>query len=363
MIYFPIVKTRDAELRGMCQLSPKVKMSVTPLFELTKSRKTKNADHGPIQKRLEKIATEYGKTPFGIDLTSFPHLKNKEIDMLYKNQDGFRNWLTFLKRQKTIFPFIIPTLLRSDEGLEDANAYIETHNKEVTEISKLFSKKIYRIPKDYDVAELEFDLKHLFDPDNPPIALLDMGFIPKAKGKMYASNAQGLLEAIHQTPYKIKFVVLAGSSYPKDPTENCGRSDHGENILEEVVMFDQCQKYFPQLIYGDYATIYPLLNEQAGGRGWTPRIDFPTKESIVYYRCKKLETDVNFARAYTEVARKVVADSKFKWLMGQLGQQCWGINQILMAADGYPPGLSPSFWISVRIQLHVTLQNLIRSKE
>jgi len=360
MIYLPIIKTRDAELRGVCQLSPEVKELVTPLFELTKSRKTKNAVHGPIQKRLERI-TEYGKTPFGIDLTSFPLLKNKEIDLLYNNRDGFKQWLTFLKRQKSVFPSLIPTLLMSDEGLDDADAYIETHRREVTEMDRLFSEKIYRIPKDYDVEEIDFDLTHLFDPTAPPMVLLDMGAIPKDKGTIYASNAQKQLEAIHREQYKIKFVILAGSSYPKDPAGNCGGGDHGENMLEEVTMFDQCQKNFPQLIYGDYATIYPLLNEQAGGQGWIPRIDFPTEKSIVYYRRRRHETEVNYVPAYTEVARRVVADNKFKRLMGQLGQQCWGINQIQLAAEGYPPGLSPSFWMSVRIQLHVTLQSRIRS--
>jgi len=362
MIYFPIIKTRDAELRGMCQLSPEVKRTVIPLFELTKSRKTKNADHGPIAKRLEKIASGYGITPFGIDLTSSGNLMNKEIDLLYKNQDGFKNWRTFLEQQKVVFPKLIPTLLRSDEGLDDDDAYIRAHKMQATEISRFFSQKIYRIPDDYETGEIDFDMENLFDSSSPPIVLLDMGFIPKDKGSIYANAAEKQLEAIYRTRHKIKNVILAGASFPKDPTEYNNGNDHGENVLEEVAMFEQCRVKFPKLIYGDYATIYPLHNDRAGGRGWIPRIDFPTEKSIVYHRRRKHKTENSYAPAYIDVANMVVNDDKFKWLRRQLKDQCWGINQILQAADGYPPGTAPSFWISVRIQLHVTLQYQIRSK-
>jgi hypothetical protein len=360
MIYFPIVKTRDAELRGVCWLADKTKTTATPLFELTRSRKTKKASHGPIEKRLETIAQEYGHTPFGIDLTSFVDLKNEEIEAFYDYRNGFGNWVSFVERQQTVFPSLIPTLIVSDEDIDTEEKYVETHKKESENLSDSFQKVIYRIPGDYDA--IEFDLDRFFEPTNPPIVLLDMGFIPKEKGKEFAKIAEQQLMTIHQPQYGIKHVILAGSSFPKDPTENNGGNDHGENILEEVIMFEQCRKTYADLIYGDYATINPLPNERAGGNGWVPRIDFPTEKAIIYHRRRKKKNENNYAPAYIEVARTVVEDDRFSRLRKRLGDQCWGISQILLAAEGYPPSMAPAFWISVRIHLHITLQCLIRSK-
>lgn len=354
--YIPIVKTKDAELRGMCSLSPETKGDIVPLFELTRSRISKNNPEGSVRKRLLQIAEDYGVTPLGLDLTSFTDLQNREILDFYDPINGFRKWTDFIAAQKSIFQRLYPALLISDSNIDTKEEYRERHRPEIATLLELCEQLVYRVPGDYEA--LEFDLDNLFDKTRPPIVLLDMEFIPKEKGKIYAEVALKSLRMIFQQRYGIKTVILAGSSYPKDPAENGGDS-RGENKLEEIVMFNHCRKEFPLLVYGDYATIYPLPNLRAGSHGWVPRIDFPTETSIVYYRERKKIGEKSYKEAYIRVAKKVVEDKQFRLLQDKIGNQNWGIRQIMEAANGYPPSMAPAFWISVRINLHVTLRRLI----
>lgn len=352
--YLPIVKTRDAELRGVCPLLHETKSDIIPLFELTRSRITKKSPDGPVGKRLEKIASDYGTTPLGLDLTSFTDLQNKEIYGYYDSRHGFQRWTRFIDEQTQTFPDIYPVLLISDIGIETEEEYQSRHQPEVASLLESCGKLIYRVAGDY--SALEFDLDTLFDPSSLPIVLLDMEFIPKDKSRIYAEKAKPILQTIYERG--IQHVIIAGSSYPQDPTEN-GNDKRGENKLEEVLMYDLCKESFSGLIYGDYATINPLPNLRAGGRGWVPRIDFPTPDSIIYYRDRKGKHEGSYKDAYIRVAKDVVADRKFQELRRRIGDHNWGVQQILMAAGGYPPGMSPSFWISVRINLHITLRRMI----
>jgi hypothetical protein len=356
--YLPILKTRDAELRGITKVSDKTKGFITPLFELTKSRKTQKSPDGPIRKKLEKIATDYGKTPFALDLTSFIDLKNPEIEKLYDYRKGFDNWITFIRDLKeSDFPNIVPVLLISEENISTEEEYIQRHKQEIDSFVGFCSTNfIYRSFSENEV--FEFDINKLFDRYSP-IVLLDMGYIRKDKWQSYASKAKEQLSIIKNIQ-NIQDVILAGSSFPQDPTENSG-DEKGSIILEEVLMFDECKKQYPFLIYGDYATINPEPNLRAGGNGWVPRIDFPKIDgkSIIYYRSRKSKAERNYEAAYIRVAKKVIEDEQFKLLQKKLSEDNWGIQQILNAANGFPPGLSPSFWISVRINLHVTLRHIL----
>jgi hypothetical protein len=245
----------------------------------------------------------------------------------------------------------------SDEGIKSEQQYAEVHQQESKELLNICDNIIYRVPLDYEA--IEFDLKIFFATEKSPIVLLDACFIPKEKGKIYSKIVTPIITSLYQSHPKVKQVILAGSSFPSDPTAYNNGKDYGENQIEECIMYEECRKIYPNLIYGDYATIHPLPNERAGGHGWIPRIDFPTESSIIYYRSRKDQTESNYTQAYKRAARKVVNDLRFVQLHEKLGENNWGIQQILLAARGYPPGLSPSFWISVRINLHVTLRHLL----
>ena len=108
--------------------------------------------------------------------------------------------------------------------------------------------------------------------------------------------------------------------------------------------------------YGDYGSINPLRNDLVFTRGWRPRIDFPTsKNRIFYYREKRSKdkggTYSSYGSHYVSVAKKVVGNGAFEDI-----PESWGVKQIKSAARGFPPGKSPSFWISVRMEIHMLQQ-------
>jgi hypothetical protein len=354
MRYVPILKTRDAELRGIENLTENVKDAFTPLWELTKSRRTKQNLDGKIQRRLEKIHQIFGNRMFGLDLTSFIDLQNKEIHALFRQHNGFDAWVTFLKQQQETFDQIVPVLLMTDT--DNKEQYLAIHNEEVRKISDSFDKYIYRVNLDY--SDLKLDLGSIFKNQQiQPTALLDMEYIPKDRDNRYTQRAMEKLDILANAG--IREIILAGCSFPKNPTDS-GNDTTGEHRCTEIDIYNNCKKKFPNLIYGDYATIHPLPNERAGGQGWVPRIDFPFLDhdsiSIRYYRDRKNQGEQSYALAYVRVAKKVSKDREFNNLKNKLGENNWGIRQIGMASEGYPPALNSAFWISVRINLYITLR-------
>ena len=150
-------------------------------------------------------------------------------------------------------------------------------------------------------------------------------------------------------------IVLSATSFPKNPTE-FGGEEEGNFGLEEGFLYKKVDDAIDSTsIYGDYATINPIRSLQAGGQGWIPRIDMPTEELVFYYRSRKRELEASYAKAYTRVARQVIKDERYKEVKDKI-DNCWGIKQIELAAKGDPQGLSPSFWISVRMNIHITLR-------
>jgi hypothetical protein len=97
----------------------------------------------------------------------------------------------------------------------------------------------------------------------------------------------------------------------------------------------------------------------AGRGGWYPRIDFPTSQKKIYYYREgreKIAPKVYgpYDLPYINVAKNILKDSQFEDI-----PKSWGVKQIKSAAGGSPPGMAPSFWISVRMEIHM-LQQLKR---
>ncbi len=149
VVYVPIIKTGDAEIRGLENLSDDVKDDITPLFELTRSRKSKNVPRGDIYRRLNRLEEAYGNRQFIIDLTADPILANKQIEHLRDNRNGYRKWIAFLVSLKEDSPEIIPVIQISDEGVDSAKDFYDRIQKQVESLDKNFDNIVYRFPLEY----------------------------------------------------------------------------------------------------------------------------------------------------------------------------------------------------------------------
>ena len=124
--------------------------------------------------------------------------------------------------------------------------------------------------------------------------------------------------------------------------------------IKEISFFEKVKKESTNsklnLIYSDYATANPLRNDNiVMARGWIPRIDVPYKRDIYISRIKRGTSD--YLTKYHEDAEQIVNDDFFKNISNDI--DCWGLTEIQRAAEGMVGGAAPSFWISVRINIHL----------
>jgi hypothetical protein len=92
---------------------------------------------------------------------------------------------------------------------------------------------------------------------------------------------------------------------------------------------------------------------------WIPRIDVPTKDILFYYRKRK--EDNTYLSTYADVAPKIINDQGYKSINNSISTYCWGPEQIEKTSKGEKAGLSPSFWILVRLNIHLTVQVILKN--
>ena len=362
--YLPILKTRNAEILGMASLDHATKRSILPLFELTRPRKNaKITEIGrPLLTKTHRLLSDYGSEKVGIDITSYESLQDTEVLELYSSADRFRNWVEFIESCRKSFSNIIyPTFIVSHDEFDNTDKFIEAHQAQITRLQSENTRFIYRFGK--DAEEYLEDLNDFFPAkdSNNPIIVFDCAFIPSEKrSSNYISEFTKVIRELYGRDANAD-VVLAASSFPKSPAKSADEMT-GVIPIEEIKIYEACKNDFPNLIYGDHASLYPLPNEQAGGGGWIPRIDVPIEKEIHFFRSRRnKDVEKNYTSAYIRAAKRAFKSDAFKISRNLAGENCWGIKQIELAANGYPRGISPSFWIAVRINIHVTIQARMRN--
>jgi len=358
--YIPVMKTGDAELRGLDNLSSDVKNHIVPLIELTRSRSSKKVPQGDIFRRLQKLKEVFGNRPFMLDLTAIEDLRNDQIRRLQDTTEGYINWIEFLKEVKRDFGQLIPVIQISDIGVKDETELDTRIEEQASKLNEFFETVAYRFPisdKEY-TQDIEVICKGISS--KKIICIIDAGFILRGKSPDYSKKAIEVIEDIKKLG--ISKIALAATSFPKNIMDYSNEDDQGEFYLEEWLLYkDVSAKIDTELLYGDYATIHPIRSSQAGGNGWIPRIDVPKRKKLFFYRSRKGKLEKNYKAAYIRVAKQVTKDDRYKKLVKALGT-CWGIEQIELAAEGYPQGLSPSFWISVRMNINITLRDRLLNR-
>jgi hypothetical protein len=362
--YVPIIKTGDAEMRGLEHLSEGVKSHITPLIELTRSRSTKKERRGNVFRRIERLTKAYGKRRIILDLTSIPELSNEQIQALLRSDNGYRNWVDFMVDLRKDLPDVIP-IIQLKEDVDDVTEIENRLKGQVRKLADTFEILSYRLSI-MDQAyqdDLRVIKKEIPELGNKMICVIDCDFIYRERGGVYATHAKDIVNNLVRLG--VKNIVLSATSFPQNPTEY-GDDEQGEYNLEEITTFTHLQseldyniKKKVNLIYGDYACINPNRNDQRGGNPWIPRIDIPTDTQVFYRRSRRNRDVEDYERAYTRVAQSIVRNENYRRIRARIGP-CWGIEQVELAAAGEPQGLAPSFWISVRMNIHITLQSLRR---
>src|SRR5450830_160803 len=99
--YFPILRTRQAELNGLYHLSDAAKDKILPIITLGKWR---NADG--VDKALGKVEECLGSRKYILDLSKEIQHQNESISNLMLPDSSFKNWLEFIEKNKSVVPVV-----------------------------------------------------------------------------------------------------------------------------------------------------------------------------------------------------------------------------------------------------------------
>lgn len=349
--YIIVVKTGEAEIRAVENTSRETLEKVFPVIELTRGRKRTLEDKKeiyPFTNRLNRLKEGLKGYEVAIDATSDGALTSPEIDELFEYGNGYEKWVNLVCgiKEEGVFKSITPALVMNF----DDPAFEDNLKKEIEQLSTHFDTLLYRnsIEDDYCYTDLPFILDIL--PSNKRLlVLIDCGYTPQA---MENNVSQKLLKRIENLKKGIVDercdLAFCATSFPNNISD-IGGEDYDEFRISEVNMHIKIHDLYPDVCYGDYGSINPKRNDTISmSRGWIPRIDVPLFEEVFYYRQRRAKKA--YVDTYKEVARKIVRDDKYPQDLN-----CWGCTQINYCCT-LPPSSSPSFWISVRMNIHIEQQ-------
>lgn len=337
--YFPILKTTDSELNGFANLADEVKNNILPIFELTRSRRSKKNQEASINLRLEQLKQIVGNRPFILDLTTENDLSNREIDeMLTHYQNGYEKWVQLVAKLKNQGLNVIPIIHFNPYVLGDVK-------KEIQALEKLSPFLAFRVDvHDNELKEYLINIKKACSNTSNLIIILDGGFISIGAHLDNAPIFIPKIELINNSFFNMPKIVCSFSSFPPYVV----MKDYGvdKNIDSFIISEFITEKNLPESVFGgDYGSVHPIRYKTGGGGTWIPRIDFIFNNKFKYYRYRREEG------GYEKAAKGVLLDPEYSSITEI---DTWGDQEILAAAGGYPGGLNPSHWISVRINLYIT---------
>lgn len=350
--YTLIFKTGDAEIRALENI-PKSQISkIFPIIEITRGRKiTKNNRTSyPYDKRLDKIKNIFEDQEICIDVTSDESLSSEETLRFYNPENGYENWVKFLYELKdeNKFNSIVPTVLWN---FSDPNFH-QNIVLQINSLIEIFGRVAYRntIEDSGFYDDVENYLTNI-----PVFFILDCGYVPQAsynnvaeKVKARFSNVKPLINN------KESQYFLVSTSYPNN-VSSFGDTLTNTLKISELDLFNRVRQDHKEINYGDYGSINPIRNDTIiMSRGWIPKIDVPLEKEIYYFRQRRPKGITSYSGTYIQVANLCIKDPRFPVGLKDL----WGINQIINCSNGSVPSSSPSFWISVRMNIYIQQQVL-----
>ncbi|UOE84272.1 beta family protein [Vibrio splendidus] len=337
-LYYPIIKTRDAELRCFSNLDDEINSQILPIYELTKSRKAKKAPDGDIHRRMKQIGEIQKGRPFILDLCTSPKYINPQIEQLIDPYNGFMDWQYFLNLYKNLD--IIPMV----HIYEDEESSFDDVKRFVSSVSKIKNRIAVRLPYDLDRGEYEFYLAPIIGSMHPKcslIVLLDANYIRKEAEsgiKQLIGTFVASINEVSSLP-RIDDVVMLCTSFPSSPAKEGKEDAEGKFRIYEERLYQGIRESVP-VKYGDYASINTEQIEMKGGT-FVPRIDIALTNEFIYKRYRRGDG------SYPRCAKAMLNDAEYTRL------DFWPDTEILLASQDTPTGISPSFWISVRMSYYI----------
>ncbi|REF70264.1 beta family protein [Paracoccus versutus] len=375
--YYLVLKTGTSEMRAYRNITASVRSEITPIIEITRGRKNqpktreRTGEQYNFSAIQDFIDNEVSKSRDSfIDVTRDDDLSSDFTRNLSSPKSGYICWAEYIRERQRANPSICPILQISPVPGESWIDYERSLFMQFDELAKTSSAIGYRAVKKTD-DEFDLDLQVLSrralaytESGGRFVVILDYDYVRPGTGELHSIEAAEVFRIVHDIcPFAE--LVLVSTSFPKSVTDVGGES-YGDFRIEEVYLHAATANRvhnFADISYGDYGSINPIRND-AVARGWRPRIDYPYgPDHVFYYREKRSSHGSGddkvysaYATHYKNVAAKVVADSKFRHDSLSFRADIWGVSQIIEASQQPLPKSSPSFWISVRMNIHIHQQ-------
>lgn len=351
--YHVVVKTGQSEIRAVENILHS-KDNIIPLIELTRGRKTKLDEIGRIERRIDKMSEVFMNNSIILDLTTANELTNKQIDNLYDYQSGYKKYRLFLRQLKNDNKFkkIVPVLLQNFNDDNYENNFIKQFDKLANDFDTIAFRSNIVDDGCYDDLEL---IKHIIEQKKVNfLFIIDCEYIAPGAWHSFADKCIERIQNIIKITDNVEFLIIS-TSFPKYVGE-IGNDEEDSFLINEIQLYKKVKKSFASvnIHYGDYGSVNPQRNDTIKLKhGWIPRIDVPTKKEVFYHRKRRESDEQPYSEVYYDLAKnKVIVDKRFPHSL----KNNWGVKQIKLCANGNIPGSSPSFWISVRMNIHIEQQ-------
>jgi len=276
---------------------------------------------------------------------------------LLDHANGYKAWLDFLKKDPDFQQQVIPTI-------QFNTSFPSEVEQQIKSLDASFNYVAIKLPA-FLSGKNTFDSNIIFNPRIQQIinwiiqhltrakfiVILDFGYI-----KEFASYQNLIMNGLQSITdlSKISALIPVSSSFP-----NFVVKVGNPFPSAEIDIFNSVKSAFHndnKVYCGDYSSIHPTKYEMGGG-GWIPRIDYIIRDNTgrpthyAYFR----GSHKNTSSEYISLAKQVLAASDYSPItqFSVVGDQ-----QIAAKAASGTEGKAPSYWISVRSNIYMTMQYL-----
>lgn len=331
--YFPTLRTRAAELRGLKELDDERKSSIVPLLTLGAWR-----GQSDIGKAAEKCVEAMGGLPFFMDLSADSRKVEAHWEELNRSDNSYENWRNFSSKHAGAIPVVLmPNGAKTRDIVQQAAAIEEGHGCVAFRIQDFSAHTNLVISA----------ISALKNPRNA-IVFIDCQYIRDAM-VAYVTAAISTINRLREE-FPTLLISVLSTSFPSSTLQFADATKQTGAIGIQERDFHVRIGGSPVAIYGDHGSIHAVVYDDAPIMRWSPRIDYP--DYNVWNFERRSSTGIGNDAAYTECARALVRN------FGELMQasNTWGERMILEAAEGEPFAKAPANWISVRVNIHLARQ-------
>ena len=328
--YFPALRTRQAEMKGLQQLDKTRKSRILPIFTL--GRWPKATD---FSRSAEKVAEAMEGLPYFLDLTTDArHLADQQRALRNPNV-AFEAWRAFTRQSENAIPTV---QLVADARTRDIT-------KQAQDIEREVGKLAFRIREFTTDTPMVINALSALDNPGNAIVFIDCQYVRSALAAYVAATVATINRLRAEFPELL--ISVLSTSFPQstvpfaDATQQRGSIDIQERDLHSRIGGNAVA------VYGDHASIHSVIYDDVPIMRWAARVDYPRDLDWYFERRPGDQTSAGYVSA-AQAVRNTDAD------IGTRG--IWGEDMIIQAAGGNPHAKAPGPWISVRVNIHLARQ-------